>query len=463
MPLTGAIHQAGLFSAILTAFNVESYKLLQVDEGDEVVAVLRGISAQLNSFSVSGTFVNATNPRPAVNSGSFVAPIYAVWVNSLWFCALVCTLSASSIAITVRQWLLNYEVGLSGTSRAMARLRQIRYEGLMKWRVAMFVATIPILLQISLMLFLAGLLVLLWSLHPVVATIASVTAGLLVVFTSISTLIPAFRPDCCYRSPQASLVFPLVQHTIRQLATILGYVYGCIYPRRTSRPASAWDNVRLFTAHGFQYLLLHTSWGWSSWEERDMVHAWGESSVLDIGLMRRVYEITWDDTLLSTVLIRCLNGIRPEVVFSACVRALQQQQTIPWHEFHRYCPISPSMDAVHPTVAVEYRTSQFHTHLLNHTLSIIPALSFTDDGRDLLRRLAPKIIHLLPPYMISHGDFVGTSLLYPKLVLHSLSVLVTVKDTPADAFRRLVALFGWQEQYGAVIKTLTANELSDSA
>ncbi|EIW55553.1 uncharacterized protein TRAVEDRAFT_86592, partial [Trametes versicolor FP-101664 SS1] len=40
---------AGLFSAILTAFNIESYKLLQQQPEDATAAILTQISAQLNS------------------------------------------------------------------------------------------------------------------------------------------------------------------------------------------------------------------------------------------------------------------------------------------------------------------------------------------------------------------------------------------------------------------------------
>ena len=48
-----ASEQAGLFSAVLTAFNVQSYTLLTPDPQDRLLGTLQQISAQLGSFSVN--------------------------------------------------------------------------------------------------------------------------------------------------------------------------------------------------------------------------------------------------------------------------------------------------------------------------------------------------------------------------------------------------------------------------
>ncbi|TFK86209.1 hypothetical protein K466DRAFT_493268, partial [Polyporus arcularius HHB13444] len=57
---------AGLFSAVLTAFNVQSYQLLQPGPADSTVALLQEISSQLRSFTISPPFVNSTgNGRSA--------------------------------------------------------------------------------------------------------------------------------------------------------------------------------------------------------------------------------------------------------------------------------------------------------------------------------------------------------------------------------------------------------------
>ncbi|TBU21969.1 hypothetical protein BD311DRAFT_743259 [Dichomitus squalens] len=185
---------AGLFSAILTAFNVQSYILLQPSTPDPTLAVLQQISLQLNSFSVtsSGTLVNSTHPvTPFAPIPTAPVEAWAVWLNSLWFSALICSLASASIGILVKQWLHEYEAGISGTSVEIARLRQYRLNHLEKWRVAEIIAILPVLLQVSLALFLAGILVLLWHLHPTVASVASTLISLL-----LSKLFKALY-NCC--------------------------------------------------------------------------------------------------------------------------------------------------------------------------------------------------------------------------------------------------------------------------
>ncbi|KIP08365.1 hypothetical protein PHLGIDRAFT_55188, partial [Phlebiopsis gigantea 11061_1 CR5-6] len=49
---------AGLLSAVVTAYTIESYKWLQADSGDQTVQLLAQISSQLASFLVTQAFIN---------------------------------------------------------------------------------------------------------------------------------------------------------------------------------------------------------------------------------------------------------------------------------------------------------------------------------------------------------------------------------------------------------------------
>ena len=198
-------YQAGLFSAVLTAFNVQSYQLLQSGPTDPMIAVLQQISTQLNSFSVNPSFINSTQPASSLDQlqPPFRAPVSAVWINTLWFASLVCSLASASIALIVKQWLYEESKGLSGTSRETARLRQYRLNSLVKWKVGVIILVPSVLLQVALFLFLSGLLVLLWTIHETVAAVISALVGALFVFVVTVTLLPLFSLDCCYRSPQA--------------------------------------------------------------------------------------------------------------------------------------------------------------------------------------------------------------------------------------------------------------------
>ena len=129
----------------------------------------------------------------------------------MWFAGLILSLSAATVGLTVKQWINEYCNGLSGTSRDTARLRQYRLNGLIKWRVGAIVRALPLLLLLSLALFLAGLLILLWTLHPAVAGVATVLVALLFIFTVSTTILPSIGMyECPYLSPQSIALYDIL-------------------------------------------------------------------------------------------------------------------------------------------------------------------------------------------------------------------------------------------------------------
>ncbi|TFK86759.1 hypothetical protein K466DRAFT_474112, partial [Polyporus arcularius HHB13444] len=137
---------AGLFSAILTAFNVQSYQLLQPPAPDHTHAILERISAQLRSFSVTTPFINSTEPHYTLASAASASPAptrAVVWLNTLWFSGLICSLASASIGIMVKQWLRELSTRPSGTPEDVALIRQYRLNNLDRWRVAGIVSTLP--------------------------------------------------------------------------------------------------------------------------------------------------------------------------------------------------------------------------------------------------------------------------------------------------------------------------------
>ncbi|KAI0364347.1 hypothetical protein BV20DRAFT_1057264 [Pilatotrama ljubarskyi] len=193
---------AGLFSAILTAFNVQSYQMLQGPSPPDLnTVVLQQISQQLRSFSINPPFINTTHPTlPAsflstsVDAASSPPVLqWGIWLNITWFSGLILSLAAAVMGITVKQWLNEYASGLFGNSRDTARLRQYRFKNLLKWHVGVVVMTIPLLLQFSLALFFAGLLILLWNLHHAVASVASALVGFVAVFIVCTALLASVQ------------------------------------------------------------------------------------------------------------------------------------------------------------------------------------------------------------------------------------------------------------------------------
>lgn len=135
----------------------------------------------------------------------FSAPVSAVVVNSLWFVSLVAALSSAFIGILVKQWLREYMRPISITPVDALSLRQLHYQALKDWGVVEIISFLPLLLQFSLVLFLVGLLYFLWTLHNVVAGILTGVVAVVFVFYTATSVLPALKSSCPYKSPQSWL------------------------------------------------------------------------------------------------------------------------------------------------------------------------------------------------------------------------------------------------------------------
>ncbi|KAK0441012.1 hypothetical protein EV421DRAFT_2057800, partial [Armillaria borealis] len=154
---------AGLFSAVVTTFVVQTSQSLQADYAQasasllfELVLVQRAIA---NGSPVDTIPVSSLNPQTA-----FVPTATDVWVNELWFTSLFLSLTTTLVAVLVKQWLHHYVVLPSGTPRDRCFVRQYRYLGFQKRRVEVIVGVLPVLMHLALALFFIGLSLFLHSL-----------------------------------------------------------------------------------------------------------------------------------------------------------------------------------------------------------------------------------------------------------------------------------------------------------
>ncbi|KAI0674557.1 hypothetical protein C8Q78DRAFT_966328 [Trametes maxima] len=320
---------AGLFSAILTAFNIESYKLLQQQPEDTLVSMLAQISGQLNSFSVNPSFVNTTQPTSAAGLvPSFTAGAFAIRLNAWWFSALVCSLLAASLGLQVKQWLREYLAGSSSISRESIRIRQFRHEGLRRWHVPEIILILPMLLQVALVLFFAGLLDLLWSLHPVVAGVVTAIVAVALLFVAMTSLAPPLYADCPYKSPQSWLLCMLIQYVKRTLTAMASRSYRHIrHPGNDDLLASKLDlstMVQNKLAGTFRAWLQRVAQSrpFSSWKEREKALANRTAGTLDDATLASADATFMDDSFLHNVVRPCMNDIEPHAALRCLDRIL---------------------------------------------------------------------------------------------------------------------------------------------
>lgn len=194
-----------MFSAILTAFIIESYQQLQSDPAELTVQLLLYLSQQLANSSL-----------PAVPEPSFSPASSSTRINIFWFCGLVISLITASFGILTKQWLREYLIHES-SAEVHLRIRFFRFEGWEKWHVSEIVAMLPFLLQFSMLLFFLGLKE---FLNPLDKNVDKAVSALVYSWASLVlavTLAPVISARCPWKTP--ILHRPL--HRIRVL------LFGC--------------------------------------------------------------------------------------------------------------------------------------------------------------------------------------------------------------------------------------------
>ena len=188
--------QAGLFSGVVTTFVIEFYKLLQQDSSQVTNALLARISAQLDNSSTEAL-------GPDSSTAAFDPGRASRWINGLWFMALLLSLAAAFFAMVAKQWLREYLqwTSLSADPSEVVVLRQLRADAWEKWQVPALIGAIPALLELSLVLFLCGMVILLWTLDSLVAIVLTTFAGIFLTLAFSVTVLPTIRHDCPYKSP----------------------------------------------------------------------------------------------------------------------------------------------------------------------------------------------------------------------------------------------------------------------
>ncbi|KAJ7605172.1 hypothetical protein FB45DRAFT_953934 [Roridomyces roridus] len=195
---------AGLFSTSLTAFLVESYKTLTPDEGTITIQLLSRISDQLNQSS-------GTRPLDPLITASFHPPAAAFACNILWFLSLGLSLSCALIATLVEQWSRDFmqRTQIHPSPMIRARIFSYLYFGIQRFGMHALVGFVPVLLHISLLLFLGGLVAFLIPISTALTLIVGSLFACIIGTYGYLTLLPLLFSDSPYRTPFSNVVWSI--------------------------------------------------------------------------------------------------------------------------------------------------------------------------------------------------------------------------------------------------------------
>ncbi|KAJ7657728.1 hypothetical protein DFH06DRAFT_1044899 [Mycena polygramma] len=204
--MEGLLIFAALFSAILTAFIVESYKSLSPDPGDLTVQLLGQISQQL---SASADGIDFHVPPPS----QFKPAITSLICNALWFISLSFSLACALIATLVQQWARDFlhKADIRSASIIRARIFSYLYYGLKRFQMHTVVEVIPFLLHASLLLFFCGSVAFLIPVNIAMTIIAATIQAIVGAAYSALTFLPLRYLDCPYQTPLSATFWRILQ------------------------------------------------------------------------------------------------------------------------------------------------------------------------------------------------------------------------------------------------------------
>lgn len=229
--------QAALFSAILTAFLIESYRSLNPDSGDLTVQLL---SQQL-AASANGCTFNATQ-----STFPFTPAPASLVYNGLWFVSLGFSLACTLIATLAQQWSRDFlhRADMRSAPIIRARIFSYLYYGLKRFQIHTVVEITRLLLHASLFLFFCGLIAFLIPVNTAMMKIAAVALFIVASVYSVFTLLPLYFLDCPYRTPLSGAFWRVFQAFKR----VLYYRRG-LAPEAAVGPGSDIESEDIILCH----------------------------------------------------------------------------------------------------------------------------------------------------------------------------------------------------------------------
>ncbi|KAG8953591.1 hypothetical protein FRC03_011708 [Tulasnella sp. 419] len=209
---------SGLFSAVNTAFIIETYQLLQPDHAEDTANMFRlFLKHRHDTYQFTDeelTFGFSTSPRSAIRT------------NSIFFASLSCSLLVAIGAVQGKDWLTQYDHnGLAAKPpSAQARVRQKKFDGLEKWRFRIYIAMLPLLLKIALALFMVGVIFFLWEINHEVAGVVVAISLIGLLATVGSWIVAACYSSSPFQTPLSAHVHDPMIRFLAQARNLIHFI-----------------------------------------------------------------------------------------------------------------------------------------------------------------------------------------------------------------------------------------------
>ena len=241
--------QAGLFSAVSSAFIVNMQSSLSPSASDTTIAILKILVNKID---------NDTFPAQEATLPVWTGPSSTtIWIQVLAYTSLSSSLLAAFGAMLAKQWLGHFKTSRFGRGALHERCqrRQQKLDGLETWHFSTILATLPIFLQLSLFFFGVALAANIWMLQHTVASVIMATTAFGVIFTLFTVVSSLRSPDCPFQTP----VSTMSHHILQGIASFRAMVQET-WEKHPETWADFLDLLREFYGHA-----LHTVKDLISW------------------------------------------------------------------------------------------------------------------------------------------------------------------------------------------------------
>jgi hypothetical protein len=206
--------QAGLFSAVTSAFIIEVHSHLQQDPNDVTAALLRVLLYKIDNT----TFGNDPPTLPQWSG----PPRTIVHVQTILFASLATSLLSAFFAMLGKQWLNRYaSTEMRGTTIERSQYRQRKLDGIVKWYFDYVMESLPLMLQVALLLLGCALSRYLWEINVIVASVVlAVTSFGLIIYIFV-VVAGAISVICPYQTPGARILRHILLPTLRSAPSVI--------------------------------------------------------------------------------------------------------------------------------------------------------------------------------------------------------------------------------------------------
>src|SRR6201996_6962663 len=195
--------QAGLFSAVSSAFIIQIQPQLQPDPN----VISQGLLLHLVQ-NITGSVPPGIKVPVPDKSDSMV-----IIAQSFLYFSLFSTLLAALLAVLAKQWLLHYNsAGEKGSMEHRGLERQRKVDGLQRWKFDFVMQISPLLLQTSLLLFAAALSIYLWTINNVIAAILIGLTSLGVILYILMILSAMISRDSPYQTSLSAILISIISY-----------------------------------------------------------------------------------------------------------------------------------------------------------------------------------------------------------------------------------------------------------